>query len=309
MDESRHARYISGMRRVRRPPQVVSFSEVRHFAGEDCLHYESIAARGREYDWTIPAHRHVGLYQIHWLERGQVRATIDGREHALAAPALWLLAPGAVHALAYADRAAGRQVTVPASVVERALAGTPALAARAREGAVLDTPVMREALPECERLFAMIEAEFTGARPGRVEALGALAALLALWVLRRGGGDAASGPRALRDALTHRFQSLLELHFRRHQPLAFYAAELKVTPDHLSRVCRDTTGRSALQLVNERLFREARRALAYSDATVASIAADLGFADPAYFGRFFRRLAKKSPLEFRAAALEGVEAA
>lgn len=84
----------------------------------------------------------------------------------------------------------------------------------------------------------MIGREFDQSRPGRAEALTALAALLALRVLRRGpAAPTALRHQALRDALAHRFRSLIELHFRRHQPLTFFAAAPDVTVDHLGRVC------------------------------------------------------------------------
>ncbi|WP_313329399.1 helix-turn-helix domain-containing protein, partial [Stutzerimonas balearica] len=55
--------------------------------------------------------------------------------------------------------------------------------------------------------------------------------------------------------------------------------------------------------VNERLAREAQRQLAYTDLDVQQIARDLGFADAAYFSRFFRKQAGVTPSAFRAAFL------
>ena len=47
---------------------------------------------------------------------------------------------------------------------------------------------------------------------------------------------------------------------------------------------------------------EARRALLYSNLSVAEIGYALGFADPGHFSRFFTRHAGQSPRAFRAAA-------
>jgi AraC family transcriptional activator of pobA len=49
----------------------------------------------------------------------------------------------------------------------------------------------------------------------------------------------------------------------------------------------------------QRLVLEARRRLIYAASSVSSIAADLGFKDPAYFSRFFRRHLGIGPLDFR----------
>jgi AraC family transcriptional activator of pobA len=44
---------------------------------------------------------------------------------------------------------------------------------------------------------------------------------------------------------------------------------------------------------------EARRLLRYTDKPAFAIAQELGFADPAYFGRFFRRESGVTPRQYR----------
>lgn len=290
-------------------PQVVAYREVRHFQPDDWLHYETIAVRGRLHDWTIPAHQHQGLHQIHLLAAGRVSANIDGTTHRLDAPALWMIAPGTVHGFAYAAESAGQQVTVPSPALTHALAPSPTLASRLAHSIILDHTAVTPEVEACAQLFARIADEFGQSRPGRAEALAALATLLVVWVLRQGG--ATHGPlqrQAARDALTHRYRSLIELHFRRQHQLAFYADAMGVTADHLSRVCRATTGQSALALLHDRMLLEARRALAFSGAPVEAIARELGFDDPAYFSRFFRRQAGRAPSRYRAALGDGRDA-
>ena len=80
-----------------------------------------------------------------------------------------------------------------------------------------------------------------------------------------------------------------------------------MTADHLSRSCRAVAGQSALDLLHERMLLEARRLLAYTDASVAEVAGDLGFDDPSYFSRFFARRAGRSPQDWRAALQTGHE--
>lgn len=287
-------------------PQMVPFREVRHFQPDDCLHYESIAVRGQLHDWAIPAHRHQGLQQIHLLASGAVVASIDGVRQSLAAPAAWMLAPGTVHGFDYARNSTGPQITVPSPALVTALASTPILAERLGTSVVLSSAEIGDEAGECERLMRMTGEEFGQSRAGRAEALSALAALLAIWVLRRGpDAPAALKHQALRDALTQRFRSLIELHFRRHRPLTFYAAALGLTVDHLSRVCRATARVSALDMLHDRLLLEARRQLAYSGASVATIAEDLGFDDTTYFSRFFGRGTGSSPSAYRDALANG----
>jgi methylphosphotriester-DNA--protein-cysteine methyltransferase len=79
----------------------------------------------------------------------------------------------------------------------------------------------------------------------------------------------------------------------------------KVTPNHLRRSCHAATGQSALDLLHERLFLEARRLLAYTAAPVAEVARDPKFDDASYFSCFFTRHAGRSPQAFRGAVQTG----
>ncbi|MNE89947.1 Transcriptional activator NphR [compost metagenome] len=64
-------------------------------------------------------------------------------------------------------------------------------------------------------------------------------------------------------------------------------------------------GQSALQIIHQRLLLEAKRNLIYTNMTVSQVSDSLGFSDPTYFSRFFRRLGGQSPKAFRTAAGPG----
>ncbi|MGH9160292.1 MAG: helix-turn-helix domain-containing protein, partial [Vicinamibacteraceae bacterium] len=74
------------------------------------------------------------------------------------------------------------------------------------------------------------------------------------------------------------------------------------------------TGRTAREIVAERVVLEAKRLLAFTDLSVSEIADHLLFSEPSHFARFFKRHARQTPLDFRrdanrTAALEGLTAA
>lgn len=289
------------------PLLVVPFTEVRHFQPEDCLHYEPVNVRGRIHHWTIPAHRHDGLHQFQLLTQGSLVATLDGERHELRAPAALMIAPGVVHGFVYEPESIGQQVTVRSELLG-------SIASHARLGEQLRRTILlgnqaRDSLRACEDLYDELAREFHGCQPGRTEALQALVQLIGLWFLRRDvGAGSRQEPRQLRDALVRRYRALIELHFRQQHLVRQYAELLAVTPDHLSRLCRATTGLGALDLLHERLTLEARRMLAYSSATVAEVSNELGFDDPAYFSRFFAKASGNSPSAYRrSVAIGGAE--
>ena len=96
-----------------------------------------------------------------------------------------------------------------------------------------------------------------------------------------------------------RFRALVEANLSAHWSVPRYARTLGLTESALNRLCRRQLGYSALEVVQQRLALEARRRLIYVAAPVARIAADLGFRDPAYFCRFFRRHTGQSPSIYR----------
>lgn len=288
------------------PLLLVLFREVRHDQPDDCLHYESVAVRGAEMDWTIPAHRHDGLHQFQFLEHGSVRGTIDGQDFEAQAPVMLMLAPGSVHGFTYTPDAVGHQMTLPTTTLRQLLGGSKLVDVELGTSYVLPR-LDGGGETECTNLFAQVAREFRTQSPGRVHALLACATLLAVQFLRRRGEHfKRERGQGERDALVRRYLALVEQHYREHEPLSFYAHALRVTPDHLSRTCRHVLRQSALQILHERLMLEARRLLAYSPMSVTKVAQLLGYEDAAYFSKFFSRAVGNTPSEYRALVADGV---
>ena len=107
-----------------------------------------------------------------------------------------------------------------------------------------------------------------------------------------------------RSRTAERFRELVELHFAEHWPVSRYAETLGMTEDHLHAVCTKETGRGPLALIHARVIKEARLRLERSAAPVEKIAARLGFSDPGYFNRFFKRQIGMSPGAYRRSAVD-----
>lgn len=124
--------------------------------------------------------------------------------------------------------------------------------------------------------------------------------LLCLHLSRLGAApDESEAARGGGKALVGHFLQMIELHYRDGWPVARYAKVLGVTPDKLHAHCRKEKGASPRALIHDRLVREACVRLQQLDLPVEQIGYGLGFRDPAYFNRFFRKYRGASPGNYR----------
>ena len=95
------------------------------------------------------------------------------------------------------------------------------------------------------------------------------------------------------------FKQLIDHRFRDLKLPKEYAELLHVTPNYLNALCQDLLGKTAGDLIRDRVILEAKRLLVNADLTVGEIAYELNFADNSYFTRFFRKHTGITPEEFR----------
>ncbi|QJD79473.1 helix-turn-helix domain-containing protein [Spirosoma rhododendri] len=99
--------------------------------------------------------------------------------------------------------------------------------------------------------------------------------------------------------LSHAFKTLLTAYVRTQHRVTDYASQLNITPNHLNKVVKETTGKSPTRWIDEALVLEAKVLLSQTADPVSTVADQLGFSDPSYFSRLFRRYEGVTPIEFR----------
>jgi AraC family transcriptional activator of pobA len=259
----------------------------------DVVHCETIAARSVLHDWNIAPHRHARLHQFLLIESGGGQARIEDRAFALAPKRIVNVPVGDVHGYSFVRGTRGWVLTVAAEALDQVMLPSEGLRRLLSDARVVrGTAEMRATI---KRIFA----EFDGRQFARAHVLRAHTALLIGLVAREMATKQAVSDSRSNMALFERFEALLEQHFLKHWTVSQYAAALSITPTHLSRITRAATGRASSQLIVERIVREARRNLAYTNLPVSTIAYSLGFNDPAYFSRMFSEATGLSPRSFR----------
>lgn len=259
----------------------------------DVVHCETIASRSVLHDWTLAVHRHARLHQVLLIERGGGEATLDGRVVPLKPMQIVNVPVGDVHGFRFEPGTQGWVLTIAAEILDEVL-----LPAEGLRGALSRSAVLR-GTPQIRATMKQIFAEHAARDFGRAHVLRALSAAMIGLVARALTSESGTS-NSPESNLFRRFEALLEQHHLERWTVAGYAKALAITPTHLNRVTRAATGDTASHLILNRLIREARRNLVYTNLPVSAIAYALGFEDPAYFSRVYAAATGLSPRAFRA---------
>nr|CRL67162.1 transcriptional regulatory protein [Mycolicibacterium malmesburyense] len=146
--------------------------------------------------------------------------------------------------------------------------------------------------------IASIETELTERRDGYRQA--ALAHLTLLLIdLARAAVDVVGDLRHSGEPILAEVFAVIDRRLDRQLSLRDVAAEVGMTPGHLTTTVRRRTGRTVQEWIIERRMAESRRLLTDTDLPVAEVARRVGITDPGYFSRLFRRTHGTSPRMWR----------
>lgn len=288
MDGVRNFWYFPAMAPVIIPSWQL-YGEVSAFP--DILHVEQVVDRAAHLDWTIGAHRHLHLHQLLLLTSGTIDLTLDGEPQTVVPPAVINIPRGTVHGFSFSAGTEGYVLTLPAD-------DFPDLfTAPAETASVLARVFTLAADPAICQRFQSLAAAHSGNSAFRRILLRAEAAALVAQVSEKAQETRCElvsyHPRIqqfeamVRDSLTRRFS------------LQALADTLAISPRHLSRLCKASTGLTAQKYFVAQKMREACRLLVYTSMSAQQIAYQLGFDDPSYFSRVFQRNIRLSPRDYR----------
>ena len=278
----------------------------------EMLHIEAIQARSRHHRWEIAPHTHRGLHQILWVAAGPAEVALEDAYERCVGPVAVIIPAGMMHAFRFTGDTDGHVLTFNARAL---IDGEPAQTGHAlgtlfAGGGTLHFNAAPAVARSLAALTNTLSDEFASADAAGSPVPLWLARAIVWRLARHGARMTCAAPRAAPEAqaLFTRFLGLVEEHHCEHWPVSRYARRLGLTPERLNRLTRDEASQSALELVHERLTREACRRLTYVAAPISRLAFELGFEDPAYFCRFFKRRTGQGPREYRRAMVAIAEA-
>lgn len=246
----------------------------------------------------------VDFHHLLLIQDGRARHMVDFIEHQLQPGSVLLVRPGQVQRWHMAEDLQGQITLISAQAL------TPELetSAMAKDLLALDQwpnlsrlnpRLFTEALADSSRLRAEIN-RFEGTSVDAAIILHEVLAML-LRLARVLCREAGNAEAAAQEGKIYRlFCRELEASFRTRPSVLDMARRIGFSESTLSRACLAAAGRSAKEVIDQRIALEAKRLLVHSKASIAEIAHELGFTEPTNFVKFFKRTALATPVAFRA---------
>jgi len=99
--------------------------------------------------------------------------------------------------------------------------------------------------------------------------------------------------------LVKNFLLLIEENFHKNLRISDYANLLAITPNHLTQMVKQITGKSSVNVLHEKTVVEIKRLLIHTDLSIAEISETMNFPDQSYFTKYFKKLSNHSPTAYR----------
>lgn len=251
---------------------------------------------------TDVPHRH-DYYTVLLVEKAKGAHLVDYHRYPLADGQVHFVSPGQVHQVHTPEKPSGWVITfsrtflaesnIPETFISninlfREFGDSPPL-----ELDEADLKKLTRTLSEMEKVLSL-NLQY------RNRALGSLLQLFLIYCSNscslntRQLDEENTGVCLLRD-----FKSLVDRRFSEWHKVSEYAAEIPISAKHLSYTVKSLTGKTAKELIQDRLLLEAKRLLLHTDLSIKEVAYRLGFHEPLHFSGFFKNLSGQSPTTFR----------
>ncbi|GAB2569072.1 helix-turn-helix domain-containing protein [Spirosoma areae] len=251
----------------------------------------------QEFTGIDKSHAHT-FYLLMWISQGSGTHTIDFRTYPIAAHQLYFLTPGQVHSWQLSADTQGYNLFFEANFFRTRFGN------RLHQYPFYHSHQHQPLLEITDRqaffgdVLTYAYNEYEQHQPSRAEVFLSFVHILLETANRLYHQQRAGTDTHLYDRI-RQYEDLLEHQFLTVRQVSAYADQMNLTPNYLNHICKKVLAKTASQLLHERVVIDAQRLLTHTTQSVKEIGFHLGFNDPSYFVRFFRKYARQTPAEFR----------
>lgn len=283
-------------------PNYGLYGEPRESMDSLGIHIEEIEERSKGRDWVIKPHRHGNLFQVICILDGEACIQLDDEIHEIVGHGLVTIPAGTVHGFSFNPGTQGYVISFSDQTLDniRQLQGSDYLRPLIENAVVVGMADRGELASQLENYIALMRYELGTTNRARFTSLVMLATLFLVNIKRQLDSETLeNSPGASQLRTLDAFRRLLEQHFREHWKVSEYADALNISTSTLNRLCHERFGTNAKAIIASRVISEAKRRLVFTRQPLDQVAYYLGYRDPAYFSRVFKKIEKLSPGEYR----------
>lgn len=273
------------------------YGEKGRFWHQTFLYCEPLTQRSARHEWKIHPHRHQHITQLFVVTEGGVDVQFDDEHHHIEAPALLYIPDGVMHGFDWQSHSQGTVLSVASPMLRQVEQNIGESVEALAEAFVL--PITANYRSPLQSICLAIQQEANTASLHQSNMLQALLQQLLIVMHRMQPARSEEGSLNKPERKLRQFQQLIRQHFTEQHKVAWYAQQIGVSQAHLNQICQQHFQSNALALIHNVLISEAKRFLIFSDTAVAEIAERLGFTEPGYFNKFFKRYTGLSPAVYR----------
>ena len=231
------------------------------------------------------------------VESGKVTFQDSFKEKNVESPCLIIIPPATLHGLTYSPDVKGRILTISVSILENIFQTSRLLSLTSPQ--IIERFNKEYSFELIQNLIKNIDKELFGDLPER--RLMMQSYVTQLFVIFQRILNSEEEILDGKSPMIHHFRQFQRLLKASEYPKSIpqFAEELNISSVHLSRVCQNIVGKSALHVIQEYLIEESKKYLEYTSHPVSEIAYLLKFEYPNYFAKLFKKQTGISPSEYR----------
>lgn len=249
-------------------------------------------------DLVHDLHKH-DFYFVLAIQNGRGIHEIDFVQYPVQANAVFILRPGQVHKLELTADTTGFLLEFDLSFYQpkNTIAEHRWKKASSKNYCEVETARFQKLHIHLAAIFQ----EYSIKQEGYMEAIKANLDLFFLEYIRQ-SRNPNSIAKSESGYIQERFEELvrlLETNIVSMKNVSDYADLLSLSPYQLNSIAKTSVGKTVSDLINDQIILEAKRHLIATTAQVKEVADQLGYEDPSYFIRFFKKHTGQSPDAFR----------
>jgi AraC family transcriptional regulator, transcriptional activator of pobA len=282
------------------PTQELKHEDEQVFFAFRTMEENHLKAEGQ----LSPPHRH-DFYTVLLVKKACGSHFIDYEEFKMEPQTIFFVSPEQVHQVVVTgDEPSGDIIMFSDEFLSRNYISEAFISNLGMFSCGTTTPPIRLSETSCEKICQLsneIKKAFEGDHPFKFDLIAANLKLLLIECNLYAVPSLDVNPQSMQSGrpLVKTFRELLNKHVYDWHKVNEYAEAMNISPDYLNNVIKSNIGKTAKEMIADRIILEAKRLGLHTQLSTKEIAYQLGYDDPSHFSKFFKNVSGQSFTDFR----------